>query len=231
MIIHRDIGNFECKANKRSKRITVRYRDGMFHLTHPLVIQESEIEKVIDKMLPKLISLKESSINKQFKFSPETELKTFSFTVKIIETSTTQYYVTLKNGYLNIACPTKSDYDDPTLQFWIRNCIEQTLRKEAKRIFPNWIEKLAQQYNFEYNGLKINKSRSRWGSCSSQKNINISYYCLLLPEHLITLIILHELCHTLEMNHSDRFWKLLDNVTNKKAKELTNELKGFKTSF
>ncbi len=79
--------------------------------------------------------------------------------------------------------------------------------------------------------MKINKSRTRWGSCSSKKVINLSYYCLFLPEHLIDFVILHELSHTIKMNHGEGFWKLLDSVSGGKAKELTQELKSFKTEW
>jgi len=230
MIIKKDIGDFICKPNNRAKRIIVRFRDGVFHLTYPFSTKKSDIEDAIVSMTSKLISLKESS-SKKLALAPEIELETFSFTAKIIEAKTSQYYSTLKDKYLYIACPINSSYSDPFLQSWIRNCIEQNLRKEAKRIFPNWIADLAIKHEFNYNSIKINKSRSRWGSCSFQKNINISYFCLLLPRHLIELVILHELCHTIEMNHSSRFWQLLDKVMQGKAKQLTIELKRFKSPF
>jgi predicted metal-dependent hydrolase len=79
--------------------------------------------------------------------------------------------------------------------------------------------------------VKINSSRGRWGSCSAKKTINLSLFLLLLPQHLIDYVLLHELCHIREMNHSVRFWKLLDSFTDEKALQLREELKGYKTEI
>ncbi|WP_373802195.1 M48 metallopeptidase family protein, partial [Bacteroides heparinolyticus] len=62
-------------------------------------------------------------------------------------------------------------------------------------------------------------------------NINLSYYLVLLPKHLIDYVLLHELAHTREMNHGERFWALLDKLTEGKAEALRMELKQYRTEF
>jgi len=59
------------------------------------------------------------------------------------------------------------------------------------------------------------------------KSINLSLYLMLLTAPLIDYVILHELCHTKEMNHGIRFWKLMDKVTESKSKELRAQLKKY----
>lgn len=223
------LGSVEFKANKLSKRITARYRDGRFKISYPAWMKLPDVEKVLEKMSPDLVKLKNKSPEKQL-LSPESNIKTYSFNVRIIANGA-KFYLSKKDNTLYIVCPENSDFNDTELQARIKAGIETLLRKEAKRLFPDWIEQLANKNQFHYNSLKINNSKSRWGSCSVQRNINLSFYCLLLPHHLIELIILHELCHTIEMNHSDRFWRLLDQVTNGKAKELTIELRNYKTGI
>ena len=87
------------------------------------------------------------------------------------------------------------------------------------------IIRLAAEHGFKFNGVKIQSSQTRWGSCSRVNSINLSLYMLLLPKHLIEYVILHELCHTVEHNHSERFWALLQRVA-PDSDRLRKELSG-----
>ena len=90
---------------------------------------------------------------------------------------------------------------------------------------------LAAAHGFDYRGVKIQPSCTRWGSCSARRDINLSYYLMLVPPHLADYVMLHELCHTREMNHSPRFWALLDQFTGGKAHALREELKRYRCSL
>lgn len=121
-----------------------------------------------------------------------------------------------------------------------RRKIEQ-LRALAKRDLPPKLLSLASQYGFKVKDVKINSARTRWGSCVCHKKglfsrkeytINLSLYCVLLPEHLQQLIMLHELTHIHHMDHSPAFHAELDTMLRGKEKELEKELKQFsKTEF
>lgn len=225
-----ELGHILLVENLRAKRITVHFRDGRFLLTHPPSLKMSAIEGVISELKPRLLKLKERKPARII-FSPETDFSTFSFNLHIVENNCTNYYMQLKDGILSISCPLNTDYQREDVQECLHDCIEKALRYEAKRLFPEKIVTLARKYGFKYSDVKINKSRTRWGSCSSKKSINLSYYCMLLPEYLVDFVIRHELCHTVEMNHSDRFWALLDKVSGGKAMQYTKELKNHKTLF
>ncbi|MDR2804521.1 MAG: M48 family metallopeptidase [Dysgonamonadaceae bacterium] len=109
----------------------------------------------------------------------------------------------------------------------MENKEDKELRTCAQRYLPAEMQRLAQQHGFLYQQVKIRKSRTRWGSCSSRGIINLSFYLMLLPIHLIEYVLLHELCHTVEMNHSAAFWSLLDKHTQGRSKMLRKELRQY----
>lgn len=219
--IDKDLGKIAIVRNVRAKSVIARRKSGYIQLTVPDRFSMRQISDVFQKMKPRLEVLPQKPI---IQFSPESVLQTFSFSLRIEKRRIQNHYMSLKEGTLFIVCPENTDFENMQTQDMIRNCIEKAMRYEAKRLFLGKLTALAKQYNFSFTDLKINKSRSRWGSCSSKKGINLSYFCCLLPEYLIDFVMLHELCHTIEMNHGEKFWQLLDNVTDGRAKQLTLEL-------
>ena len=100
----------------------------------------------------------------------------------------------------------------------------ELLRKQAKEYLPKRLEELAQKHKFKYNSLRIKNVKTIWGSCSGKNNINLNLNLMKLRPELIDYVILHELCHTIEKNHSKKFWDLLEkNLPT--AKVLRKELK------
>lgn len=64
-------------------------------------------------------------------------------------------------------------------------------------------------YKLTYKNISIKNTKTRWGSCSRRGNINLNYKIALIPEHLADYIIVHELCHLGQFNHSEKFWNLV----------------------
>ena len=88
--------------------------------------------------------------------------------------------------------------------------LEQWLKQKARIIFSNMLEALAEQYGFHYNRLSIRAQKTRWGSCSSSKNISLNCKLLFMPKKVVEYVMIHELCHTIQMNHSAKFWQLVE---------------------
>jgi len=82
-------------------------------------------------------------------------------------------------------------------------------------------------YNFLCNKITVKNQKTCWGSASSGKNLNFNYKIIDLPEELQDYIIVHELCHLKELNHSQKFWELVGETT-PDYKELRKKLKNNK---
>ena len=82
--------------------------------------------------------------------------------------------------------------------------------KAASLVLVNTrIEHFNAVYNFKFNYVRIKNATSRWGSCSSKGNLNFNYRVAFLPEKLLDYVVVHELCHLGEFNHSPKFWNLV----------------------
>ena len=84
------------------------------------------------------------------------------------------------------------------------------LQEKAKEILLPWIRRVSIDLNLQYSSAIIRNQRTRWGSCSAKKNISLNRLLIFLPRHLVEYLFIHELCHTVEMNHSKRYWKLVE---------------------
>lgn len=82
-------------------------------------------------------------------------------------------------------------------------------KEEARRFVTMRLSVLNEQYGYAYNRIAIRRNVSRWGSCSARGNLNFDYRILFLPPSLQDYLLVHELCHLKELNHSPEFWALV----------------------
>lgn len=92
----------------------------------------------------------------------------------------------------------------------VKKVINLWCKNKCRKLFNSMLENIAEEYGFHYKRLSIRSQKTRWGSCSSSKSINLNSKLLFMPEDVVRYVMIHELCHTIEMNHSSRFWKLVE---------------------
>ncbi len=90
-----------------------------------------------------------------------------------------------------------------------RSLLHLWLRDQGRRRLIPWIETIAAQTGLSFKRVQIRSQRSRWGSCSSRGTISLNQKLLFLPAELVRYIFIHELCHTVHLNHSSGFWSLV----------------------
>jgi predicted metal-dependent hydrolase len=82
------------------------------------------------------------------------------------------------------------------------------IRKAHEQINP-WLSRLAKEYGFKYGRILVRSQRTRWGSCSRRTTISLNLKLLFIPQDLAQYVLMHELVHTVHLNHSQKFWALL----------------------
>lgn len=108
--------------------------------------------------------------------------------------------IALGENKLKLHAPSKQ-HACPVLQDW--------LQQRAKQILPPWLEQVSAEAGLEFNRVTVRAQRTRWGSCSARKNINLNRALLFVSPEAVRYLLIHELCHTVHMNHSPQYWRLV----------------------
>ena len=87
-----------------------------------------------------------------------------------------------------------------------------TLARHAAEVLPEIAAHYAPLVGVDYGRITIRAQRTRWGSCSAQGNLNFNCLLMLAPDDVMEYVVVHELCHRREMNHSARFWAEVERV-------------------
>jgi len=111
------------------------------------------------------------------------------------------------------------------------NCIK-IYKILAKHDLTQKTALFAQQMSLSYKCVKVNSSKTRWGSCSARKSINYSWRLIMADDDIINYVVVHELAHTRVLNHSPAFWKIVESVfpdyleRRRRLRELEKSLRG-----
>ena len=87
--------------------------------------------------------------------------------------------------------------------------LQEWLEAKARKILIPWLRRLSREKDLPFGKILVKGQRSIWASCSRYKTISVNFKLLLIPRHLVRYVLIHELCHTMHLNHSRRFWALV----------------------
>ena len=91
----------------------------------------------------------------------------------------------------------------------LNKALENWYRLQAEKTIIKKVYALGEKLNLTYNRITIRGQKTLWASCSRKNNLNFNWKLMMMPESVIDYVIIHELMHLVEMNHSKRFWKLV----------------------
>lgn len=223
IISDKDFGKIHFVVRRSVRNITMRVKEDGLHVTTPPYRSITALLEAIAPFRERLRNVCSEVKPKPFdlNFSIEAEC----FRLKLETSPLKNFTVSMRDETVVIACPAHADFTTDRVQTLVKNAVMRAMRKKAEEYLPPLVQYWSSLFDLPYNKVTISKARSRWGSCSSKRDISLSFYLMLLPAHLMDYVILHELAHTREMNHGSKFWELLNQLTDGKALALRKELR------
>lgn len=91
----------------------------------------------------------------------------------------------------------------------IQQALEQLYRRKARELIEDYLDQYADEMGVEYDKLEVRNQRTKWGSCSSSGTLGINWRLVMAPPKILDYVVIHELAHLEEANHTDAFWSLV----------------------
>lgn len=208
-IIDEEFGTISVRRNARATAIRLRIMpDGRLRASLPLYAPLFLVKRLVKSSRDELRKIL-SEHQKDMIFTDGMQIgKSHSLIVR--PTHATDPTTTRHGQQIIIHLPASMALDHPAVIKNIRSVVQQVLRIEAKSYLPKRLAFLAAKHGFSYEKVRFSHAGGRWGSCSSNGTISLNIALMKLPFELIDYVLVHELSHTVEMNHSASFWKLVE---------------------
>ena len=197
------------KRSVRRRTISIKlYPDGHWELLTPVSASDEQIRKAFEHFRPWL----SKKLHQLQTAPPENQVHKFEFAIgKSFFFHGKELLLKHQSGSLSGVISFRdgalwSPSEEPEK---IKLMLEAFYRRQARRLITGKLEYYSRKFEVKIGKISINKARRRFGSCSSRGDLNFSYHLAMYPEELIELVILHELAHRSEMNHSPAFYRVL----------------------
>ena len=201
-----EFGTITVRRSARATQVRLRVApDGSLRASMPVYAPMFLLKRLIKSSRPQLRKMLEHSL-------PQTEYhdgQQIGKSHTLIVRSATRLAVGRSKQHITVDLPPALTLQSPEVVKKLREVVISALRLEAKSYLPKRLQYLANQHGFVYDKVRFSHASSRWGSCSSSGTISLNIALMKLPFELIDYVVIHELAHTVEMNHSEAFWALV----------------------
>ena len=228
-IVDKEFGEIKIRKNKlaRSVKLSVGV-DGSLRASIPYYSPEFAVRRLVNgnrDEIRKMLATHNAKNSYQ-----DGDLIGKTHTLFLRKFSGEEIKISNEGNQILVQVPQELAFENPLVQSEIRKTVSKILRKQAKAYLPRRIDFLAEKYGFSFEKLRFSHTGTRWGSCSSSGTISLNIALMNLPHHLIDYVIIHELCHTRQMNHSSKFWQEVEKYC-PDYKKYVQEIKQFSPSI
>lgn len=206
-IIDEEFGTITIRRSSRASHIRIRVApNGKLRASLPLYAPLFLVKRLIKNSRDELRSLLNTHTDSDFTDGMAIGK---SHTLFIRHRPVSKISVSRHGQQIVATLPEEESSDTASAIRSIREAVIEALRIEAKSHLPKRLAYLAEKYGFTYTKVRFSHAGSRWGSCSSNGTISLNIALMKLPFELIDYVLVHELSHTVHMNHSKAFWGLV----------------------
>ena len=228
-IVDKEFGKIKIRKNKlaRSVKLSVGV-DGSLRASIPYYSPEFAVRRLVNgnrDEIRKMLAAHNAKNSYQ-----DGDLIGKTHTLFLRKFSGEEIKISNEGNQILVQIPQEIAFENQLVQSEIRKTVSKILRKQAKAYLPRRIDFLAEKYGFSFKKLRFSHTGTRWGSCSSSGTISLNIALMNLPHHLIDYVIIHELCHTRQMNHSSKFWQEVEKYC-PDYKKYVQEIKQFSPSI
>lgn len=197
----------EVVRTKRKKTASIEIKDGLIRVLVP--------NSLTDKRVDTLLEQRASWINKKIRLQAEMPSykakeyvngETFTYLgrnyrLKLVNTDTTT--TRLKNGYLEVPAQGEKAIHASLTDWYTSHALAKLEEKTCR---------YAKTLSVEPSSVTVKDYKSRWGSCSTSGDITYNWRIIMAPHRIVDYVVIHELCHLVEHNHSDKYWKQVESL-------------------
>ncbi len=133
-----------------------------------------------------------------------------------------------KDGNIIISIPYGTNPSSSEVQDIAQKAAIRALRSEAESLLPLRLRGLADEHGLNFRSFTVKRLKGRWGSCDQDTHIVINLFVMQLPWELIDYVLLHELTHTVHLNHSQAFWEMLNRIDEGQAQAHRKSLRAMR---
>lgn len=200
--------DFAVRRSARARRMTLRvYPGGRVEITVPTGVRPATVEDFVARHREWIDArVAELKTHPQPQHQP---LPGNVFLQALDADWQVRYVARRRPGVRAVGARELEVYGDPAQAAGARRMLRLWLTIEARAGLEPWLTRLAADGGFDYERLQLRRQRTRWGSCSRAGTISLNVCLLFQPPAVVRYLMLHELCHTRQMNHSARFWRLV----------------------
>lgn len=205
-----EFGRIVIKRHAKARYVRLRMsEDGTLSVTLPRFASLRHAEELVESSRPQIRKWRSKYVRRSSVFHDGDRIGQ-SHTIKFVPSPRTAPQVTTSGLVITVEYPETLFHTDAKVQKAAKPHLEKALQKEARAYLPRRLKYLAETYGFSYTRVRFGTQKGRWGSCSSRGTISLNVGLMLLEPELIDYVLIHELCHTKQMNHSANFWALVE---------------------